>query len=386
MTPFEAQVRDRIDIDQKQTRRKQVKSTKLAGVSVGLALGLVVSACGGNAGSESTTTTVATTTTAAITTTTAAPTTTALEPVTVKVVTLPFITFAPYYIGVEEGYYAKYGIEVELVNMTVQEEILPALSSGQVDVSSGLLSAGMFNAIDRGAEIVITADKGIVDPEGCVNWSILGRSDLVESGALDNPELLAGLTVNIVPATWLEYYLHVVLESGGLTLDDIEKVNISSPAVPDALNTDQIDVAVNSEPWVTILANSGHVPVLALPQEVLADESGAVMLYGPTLLGDNHGVGVRFMAGYLESVAQYAEGKTERNLDIIQTFTELDRGLLDAMCWPAINPTGEIDLAGVDGFQDFAVARGYQDVVVSSDDYFDGTYLAEAATLMEAGG
>jgi NitT/TauT family transport system substrate-binding protein len=364
-----------------------VKPTHLARVSVGLALGLVMSACGGDATTESTTsTTAATTTTAAVTTTTAVPTTTVVEPVTVKVVTLPFITFAPYYIGVEEGYYAKYGIDVELVNMTVQEEILPALSSGQVDVSSGLLSAGMFNAIDRGAEIVITADKGIVDPDGCVNWSILGRSDLIESGALDSPDQLAGLTVNIVPATWLEYYLHVVLESGGLTLDDIEKVNISSPAVPDALNTQQIDVAVNSEPWVTILANSGHLPVLALPQEVLSDESGAVMLYGPTLLGENHEVGVRFMAGYLESVAQYSEGKTEGNLDIIQTFTELDRGLLDAMCWPAINPTGEVSVGGVDEFQDFAVARGYQDAVVSADDYYDGSYLTEAAALLEADG
>jgi len=273
-----------------------------------------------------------------------------------------------------------------LVNMTVQEEILPALSSGQVDVSSGLLSAGMFNAIERGAEVVITADKGIVDPEGCVNWSILGRSDLIEAGALESPEQLAGLTVNIVPATWLEYYLHVVLESGGLTLDDIEKVNISAPAVPEALNAEQIDVAVNAEPWVTILANSGHLPVLALPQEVLADESGAVMLYGPNLLGDSHDVGVRFLAGYLESVVQYAEGKTERNLDIIETFTELDRGLLDAMCWPAINPTGDVDLGGVDDFQAFAVGRGYQDAVVSSDDYFDGSYLVEAASLFEGGG
>jgi ABC-type nitrate/sulfonate/bicarbonate transport system substrate-binding protein len=40
-------------------------------------------------------------------------TTTTFESVTVKVVTLPFITFAPYYIGLEEGYFEHYGIDVE---------------------------------------------------------------------------------------------------------------------------------------------------------------------------------------------------------------------------------------------------------------------------------
>ena len=359
-----------------------------------LLLTLVVAACGssgtenGNVG-VSTTAGVVTTTNAAVTTTETAAATTvtvAPEPATVKVVTLPFITFAPFYIGVEEGYFADQGIEVELVNMTVQEEILPALSSGQVDVSSGLVSAGMFNAIARGAEIAITADKGVVDPAGCVNWSILGRKDLVESGALESPEQLEGLTINVVPATWLEYYLSVVLASGGLTLDDIEPTNISAPAVPDALNSSQLDAAVNAEPWVTILANSGHVHVLPLPQDILANESGAVMLYGPGLLGENTDVGVRFMAGYLEAVAQYAEGKTPRNLDIIEAFTELDRSLLDAMCWPAINPTGEVAVDGVIDFQDFAVERGYLDEAVPADEFYDGSFLVEAVALLEATG
>ena len=373
-------------------------------VGAALVLALVAQGCGGDdadettaassAAADGTTTTAAATTTVAATAaettvveTTAAETTTsaAAELATVKVVTLPFITFAPFYIGIEDGYFEAQGIEVELVNMTVQEEIIPALSSGQVDVSSGLLSAGMFNAITRGAEIKITADKGFIDPEGCVNYSVIGRADLIESGALESPEQLAGTTINVVPATWLEYYLGEVLELGSLTLDDIEPTNISAPAVPDALNQSQLDAAVNAEPWVTIMANSGHVPVLQLPQEILPNESAAVLLYGPTLLGENADLGVRFMAAYLQSVAVYQEGKTEHNLDIIQAFTELDRGLLDAMCWPPINPTGEVALDPVTAFQDFAVARGYLDAVVPPEQFYDGSFLTEANQLLQEG-
>lgn len=350
-------------------------------------LAMVLAACGSESGE--TTTTAADTTTTSMATTTTAPettTTTAFETVTVKVVTLPFITFAPYYIGVEEGYFEKYGVEVELVEFTVQEEILPALSSGQVDVSSGLVSAGMFNAIARGGEIKITSDKGYVDPEGCVNWSVLGRSDLVESGALDDPSQLDGLTVNIVPTTWLEFYLSEVLAEGGLTLDDIEKVNVSSPAVPEALDSEQIDVAVNAEPWVTRLGAAGHVPVLPLPQELTPGESGAVQMFGPTLLGDNRDAGVRFMAGYLEAVNQYLEGPTERNLEIIADFSQLPEDLLSSMCWPALNPTGDVAVEGVMDFQEFALERGYQDEIVEPEDFYDDSFLTEARQLMEETG
>lgn len=365
-------------------------------LAAALALGLVAAGCGSDdAGDTTTSAPASTTTTAAAASTTAVPETTTtegatttapLDPVTVKVVTLPFITFAPYYIGIEEGYFEKYGIEAELVDFTVQEEILPALSSGQVDVSSGLVSAGMFNAIARGAEIRITADKGYVDPEGCINWTVIGRSDLVESGALETPDQAAGMTVNIVPATWLEYYFAEWLEVGGLTLDDVDKVNISSPAVPEALDQAQIDAAVNSEPWVTRLAASGHVPVPPLPQEILPDESGAVMLYGPTLLGENREVGARFMAGYLEAVAQYAEGATPRNLEIVANFTQLPEDLLNTMCWPAVNPTGEVAVDGVLAFEEFSVERGYLDEVVPADQFYDASFLADARDLMAGGG
>lgn len=351
-------------------------------------LGMLVAACG-SAGEEATTTSSGgvTTSSDATTTSTSAPETTTttaeMEIVKVKVVSLPFITFAPYYIGVEEGYFEHYGIDVELVEFTVQEEILPALASGQVDVSSGLVSAGMFNAIARGADIKITADKGYVDPDGCVNWSVLGRKDLVESGALDTADQLDGLTVNIVPATWLEYYLSVVLAQGDLTLDDIEKVNISSPAVPEALDSEQIDVAVNAEPWVTRLSAAGHVPVLGLPQELTPGESGAVQLYGPGLLGENREAGVRFMAGYLKAVEQYSEGPTERNLEIIAEFSQLPEDLLSSMCWPAINPTGDVAVEGVMAFQEFALDRGYLDTVVEPDQFMDDSFLAEARELLE---
>ncbi len=307
------------------------------------------------------------------------------EMVKVKVVTLPFITFAPYFIALEEGYFADEGLDVELVDMRVQEEILPALSSGQVDVSSGLLSAGMLNAIARGGNIKITADKGVVDPEGCINWAIVGRKDLVEAGEMETPDQLKGQTVNIVPATWLEFYLAKVLEMGGLTLDDIEKVNLSAQSSPEAFNQKQIAAAANSEPWITRFKASGHVPVFALPQEILPDASAAVMVYGPTLLGDNAEIGVRFMKAYLRGVRKYNEGKTEQNMATIADFSQLDPELLQEMCWPAIRPSGEVNVDSVLDFQTWSIEAGYQENPVTAEQFYDGSFVEAANQALDEG-
>jgi NitT/TauT family transport system substrate-binding protein len=302
------------------------------------------------------------------------------------VIILPYITYAPYYIAIEEGYFEEQGIEVEVVNMTNTEEVMPALSSGQVDVASGLISSGMLNAIARGADVRITADKGYIDPDGCVNFSVIGRSDLVESGQLETADQLAGKTVNVVPATWLEYFFETVLETGGIGLDDVNTVNIGSPSTIDGLASDQLDAVVNSEPWLTILKSNGHGEVLPPAQELTPNESVAVQIYGPNLLNDNRELGVRFMAAYLRAVEQYAEGPTERNLDIVAGFTELDRGLLENMCWPGINPSGEVLVDGVLAFEDFALERGYLDEIVPADDFYDGSFIEDARSLLTESG
>jgi NitT/TauT family transport system substrate-binding protein len=308
-----------------------------------------------------------------------------VEPVTVKVVTLPFITFAPYYIAQEEGYFEEQGIEAEFVNMSGNAEILPALSSGQVDVSSGLLSAGVLNAIARDANFKITSEKGFVDPQGCVNWALIGRKDLVEAGELEDPEQLEGKTILSVDATWLEYYLAKLLESGGLTTQDITKTYLNSPEVIEAFNQKQIDLAVNSEPWVTRFADAGHVPVLTPAEELLPNSTGAVMIYGPNLLGENEEVGIRFMVAYLKAVAQYNEGKTDRNLEIISRFTELDPEFLERMCWPAIRSDGELNIDSILDFQEWAINAEYQDTEVQADKFFDPIFLEQAKEILGIG-
>src|SRR5262245_28002184 len=54
------------------------------------------------------------------------------QPVDLKVVILPFISFAPYWIAQDDGYFTEQGLNVEFVDMTQQQDTLPAMLGGQV--------------------------------------------------------------------------------------------------------------------------------------------------------------------------------------------------------------------------------------------------------------
>jgi hypothetical protein len=54
-----------------------------------------------------------------------------------------------------------------------------------------------------------------------------------------------------------------------------------------------------------------------------------VLVYGAKLLGQNADVGNRFMVGFLKAVRYYnEEGRTERILQIVSKYTQLDRNTL----------------------------------------------------------
>ena len=72
------------------------------------------------------------------------------EMTTVKVAYLPLISNAPLFIAKDEGYFTQQGINVEFEKFQSGAATLPALVNGDIAVSGGALSPGLFNAIAKG--------------------------------------------------------------------------------------------------------------------------------------------------------------------------------------------------------------------------------------------
>jgi len=304
----------------------------------------------------------------------------------VKICALPFLTASPVFIAMEEGYFAEQGIEIELVRFRSTAESIPALAQGQLDVSTGTVSANLFNAAARGLDIKVVADKGHINPGD--RWSaVVVRKELYESGQLRNLRQLKGKVVHFVhPGGMAEYRMQLILAQYNLSLDDIERVYVSWPAAIQALQTGAIDATMLGEPQVTRVLSEGFGTVLAYYGDLYrwlapAAQIGTV-LFGPNLLQDDRSLGRRFMLAYLKGVRTYNQGKTSRNLEIISQYTKLDPELLRRCNLPSIHPEGSLNLESLLAFQKWLYQKGLVDQIVPAENLIDESFSEWASQAL----
>ena len=131
---------------------------------------------------------------------------------------LPAISNAGIYIAIEKGYFQERGVTVDIERFASAGKMTAPLATGQIDVSVGSPSAGLFNAIAGGMDFKIVADKGQVRP-GYNFTPLIVRKDLVDSGKVKTLKDLKGLKVaNGAKGINFDYFLAKMMEHVGLGL------------------------------------------------------------------------------------------------------------------------------------------------------------------------
>lgn len=304
------------------------------------------------------------------------------EPITLKMQLVPFLGSAPFFIGEEEGFFTEQGLQIKFVKMVRSADGIPALVQGKLDVLYGSVSTGFLNAIARNAKIKFVADKGYLSPAVCTYEALLVRRVLIEERKLDNLAQIRGRRIAMNPVSNKAYFMEKLINTVGLSLDDIKIVDIPTPVMPEALEKGTIDFVSTTEPWVTQILQAGHA-VLWMPfQKVMPDFQNAAILYGPTLLEKNPEAGRRLMMAYLKAVRQYNQGKTERNLKIMAKHTGLDQELLKKCCWPSLRNNGQINIESMIDFQKWALKRGYLDKELPANRFWDPSFVDYANKVL----
>jgi len=300
-----------------------------------------------------------------------------------KVVSLPYVSFAPLYIAQEEGYFTEQELQVEFIKMTVAADLLPSLIKGDLDVIGETLFPNFLNAIARGANIKFVADKGYLLPEGCTYNAIMARRALAEEGKLNSISQLKGLRIGTNQESNITgYYFEKVLNQANLSLNDVEMVFLPMPSRLEAFEKGAIDISTVTEPWITRMVRTGHVVIWKPTQKLLPNFQHAVLLYGPTLLEKRPDAGRRFMVAFLKAVRQYNQGKTKRNLEIVAKHTGLDRGLLGEVCWPAMRNDGHIHIESVMDYQAWTIKKGFLDKKVLPNQFWDTSFIEYANKIL----
>ena len=64
------------------------------------------------------------------------------------------------------GYFKEQGLNVQLQVINNGTTAIPLLASGQLDFAVGAPGTALFNAIARGSDVRMVADKGAQSPDG----------------------------------------------------------------------------------------------------------------------------------------------------------------------------------------------------------------------------
>lgn len=153
---------------------------------------------------------------------------------------IPNIQFAPFYLGIADGHFARQGFEVTLEHLQ-EPDVLDLVAAGQADF--GIVSGEqVILARAKGRDVVYVYEWFQEYPVGIVMASDDGGADLGN---------LTDMTVGIPGRFGASYSgLTTLLQSAGLSEDDIELNEIGFNA-PDVFCLGAVDAAVvyvNNEP------------------------------------------------------------------------------------------------------------------------------------------
>jgi NitT/TauT family transport system substrate-binding protein len=309
------------------------------------------------------------------------------EPDQIIVGYLPIIAFQPFFVAAEKGYFAEQNIDAQLERFSSGSEMIAPLATGQLDVGAGQPAPSLFNAVNQGLEVRIVLGTA-AQPTGYPGVPILVRTDLYESGELDEPAELAGATYAVnVPNGIGDYLMNKVLERVGLELEDLEIVSMPFPEMPAAFENAAIDVAIVPSPLSGRALGSGAAKILVDGDEVDPGVQNGVMYFGTNFLNSETDLPVRFLVAYLKAVrdVQGDGWKSEENLAALGEYTGLPMEVMQNLQNLYYNdPKGYGNLDSIMDFQAFWVERGYVEYseAMALDEFTEFGYLEGALEIL----
>ena len=313
---------------------------------------------------------------------------------TVTVAVNGLISDAPFFIGAKKGFFARHGLNVKLEMIDAGSQMMAPLAAGHIDVAGGAVSVGTFNAVARGMNIKIVADRATTHPKSSY-ISLLIRKDLVNSGRVKTFADLKGLRIaqNGRGGTQAST-VNDALKKGGLTYDDAVHVyNMPNPDHLNGMANKAIDGALTTEPLVTLAVKKG-IAVRFTGPDLYPDQVIAALLYSGEFIKKRPDVARRFMLGYVESVRYFNDGIVDGHfvgpvgdevIDILVEATALkDRALYKDVIVNWCNPDGYVNAASLRKDLAFFKSRPEFELVpsVTVEDAIDNSFVDYAlATL-----
>jgi NitT/TauT family transport system substrate-binding protein len=232
-----------------------------------------------------------------------------------------WVGYGPLFVAQEKGFFAREGVEVELINNEVHAAAFGGLFSGQVDaIAGGLQDAPAYSEPDEEPLVCVLA----LDDDR-------GGTGIIATKDIQTIADLKGKSVAVLRGSIMEFYLAALLKVAGLSEADIDIVDLSTEDSGQAFLLREVDAAVVAEPFLAEAERAEHGHVLTDTTEqpglladclmtradvfndrreefrALADAWDAAVRYVETHPDEANGIMARHLGGANEDPAVFAE-------------------------------------------------------------------------------
>ncbi len=217
----------------------------------------------------------------------------------VKVAYVAIMNFAPLYLAIERGFMKEQNIEVEMQKVASGTEAMAFLSQGSLDAGGIGIGASTYNAFNKGFDLRIVGSAALQPWKNGPTVCII-RKDLRDSGRVKSVADLKGMKVAIAGGggTAGAYFMARALKAAGLTVKDIEIVNLAAPDMPLAIEKSSVDAALAGSPYSDQILAGGKGVILA--KDMAPGAMTTVYMYSGKFIKERPDTAKRFMVALVQ--------------------------------------------------------------------------------------
>lgn len=180
-----------------------------------------------------------------------------VEMAKIRIAVLPILDNLPMYVAQQEGLFAEHGVEVEFIPVASAAERDQVIVAGQADgMINEVVSTLLYNKQDIQVQIVRFARVATPDSP---QYQILASP---KSG-FTSPQELKGVEIGISESTIIEYVTARLLQTEGLTPEEIKTLAV--PKIPDRmalLSSGELEAATLPDPLSLLAIQQGAIVIL----------------------------------------------------------------------------------------------------------------------------
>jgi len=280
---------------------------------------------------------------------------------TVKVGIIPIAEVAQLYVGIDKGFFARHGIELDLVPMAGGAKILEVLGPNGVDIGfSNIVSLILFRSHDRP---FLALGGGTYETPQNINHALLvpANSDVMTAADLAGKTIAVNTLKNIE-----DLMMRRFLESHNVNPDGVHFQAVPFPVMPTALARGDIDAIAVVEPFISIALKENNARILEHQYLALTDRAMvATYVTYEDWISENPRLVQEFLTAFLEAT-EYMNTHPGETRRIIGNFTNIEDQLLQEIGLPEM--VAEIDVDMLDSLARDLHERGWAARRVSSSE------------------